>query len=85
MLLATLQPQVRDLAQRFIEIETVVRGSDLVGRDIIAQLGIFLRILGIPSQVLTRQLTPDELRILRQEKNSPWQAHFVWTFFNFAL
>ncbi len=33
---AAFQAQVRDLAQGFVEVEAVVRGRDLVGRDVIA-------------------------------------------------
>ena len=47
------QSSVGKLAQRLIEEKTDVRGSDFVGGDVVAQLGIVLRILSVPRQILT--------------------------------
>ena len=82
---AALQAQIRDLAQGFVEIETVVRGRDLVGRDVVAQLGIVRRVLGVPGQVFAGQLALDQFRVFGKEKNAPLQADFVGTFVDFAI
>jgi hypothetical protein len=74
---AGLQPHVWNFAQSLVEIEAVVRWCDLVGRNVIAQLGIVFRIFRIPWQILSGNLPFDQFRILRQKKNSPLQANFL--------
>src|SRR5262249_4753969 len=63
-----LEAGVRPLAKFFIEEEADMRRRDLVGGDVIAQLGIVLRVPGVPGQVLAGQLPPDQFRIFRKEK-----------------
>ena len=82
---AALQAQVWDLAQGFIEVEAVVRGRDLVGRDVVAQLGIVGWILAVPGQVFAGQLPLDQFRIFGEEKNASLQANFVRTFFDLSI
>ena len=60
-------------------------GRDLVGRDVVAQLGIALRMRGVPRQVFARELTLDELRIFGEEKDSPLQLHPVGALGNSAV
>ncbi len=62
-----------------------MRGSDLVGRNVIAQLGIVGGILGVPGQVFAGQLALDEFRIFGEEKNAPLQADFVGAFFDLSI
>jgi hypothetical protein len=82
---AALQPQIRNLAQRLIEVKAVVRRSDLIGRDVVAQLRIVGRILRIPGQVFTRELTLDEFRVFGEKKNAPLQPDSVRPLFDFAF
>ena len=82
---AALQAQVGDLAQRFIEVEAVVRGRDLVGRDVIAELGIVGRIPGVPGQVFAGQLALDQFRVFGKKKNAPLQANFIGAFVDLAI
>ena len=82
---AALQAQVRDLAQGLVEIEAVVRGRDLVGRDVVAQLGIVGGIPGVPGQVFAGQLAPDQFRVFGEEKNAPLQTNFVGTFVDLSI
>src|SRR5439155_20483602 len=49
---ASLQPRVRNFAETLVEIEAVVRWSDLVCRNVIAQLGIVRGIFRITRQFL---------------------------------
>ena len=82
---AALQPKIRNLAQRLVEVKAVVRRSDLVGRDVVAQLGIIPRILRIPRQVFARQLPLDQFRIFGEEKNASLQPHSVRPLFDLAF
>jgi hypothetical protein len=57
-----------------------VRGGDLVGRDVVAQLGIVGRIFIVPGQVFAGQLALDQFRVFGEEEDAPLQANFVWAF-----
>src|SRR6266699_2189544 len=82
---ASLQPRVRNLAESLVEIEAVVRRSDLVSRNVVTQLRIVRGIFRVPRQILARKLTFDQLRIFRQKKNSPLQPNFVRPLFDFPF
>src|SRR5271165_1159645 len=82
---AALQPEVRNLAERFVKIEAVVRRRDLVGRDVVAQLGIIRWIFRVPRQILTRELPLDQFGIFGEEQDASLQVHFFWPFFNLAV
>ena len=82
---AALQPEVRNLAQRLVKVKAVMRRSDLVGRDVVAQLGIIRGILRIPRQVFARQLPLDQFGIFGEEKNASLQPDFVGPLFDFAF
>jgi hypothetical protein len=62
-----------------------MRRSDLVGRDIVAQLGIIRRILRIPGQIFARELPLDQFRIFGEKKNASPQPDFVRPLFDFAF
>src|SRR3989442_15741848 len=81
----SLPPRVRNLAERLVEIEAVVRRRDLICRNVIAQLGIVRGIFRIPRQILARELAFDQLWILGKKKNSPLQANFVRPLFDFPF
>ena len=74
---AAFQPGVRKLAQRLIEEEADVRRGDLVGGDVVAQLGIFFRMARVPGQIFARQLPLDERRIFSQKQDPARQLHPV--------
>src|ERR1017187_3739941 len=76
---AALQSRVREFSQSLVEEEADMRRRDFVGRNIIAQLGITLRMLRVPRQVFSRQLTLDEFRIFGEEKDAPLQTYAVRT------
>ena len=84
-LVAALQAGVGKLAQRLVEEEADVRRRDLVGGDVVAQLGIALGMLGVPGQVFAGKLPLDELGIFGQEKDSPLQTDHVGALFNGAV
>jgi hypothetical protein len=82
---SALQSQVWNLAQCLIEIKAIVRRSDFVGRDVVAQLGILRRVLCIPGQIFAGKLAPDEFRIFGEKKNAPWQPNSTGPLFDFPL
>ncbi len=84
-LVAALQAGVGKLAQGLVEVEADVRRGDLVGGNVVAQLGIVLRVGGVPGQVFARQLPLDQLGIFGEKKNAPLQAHAVRTLLDLAL
>src|SRR5438105_8770546 len=65
---AALQPQIGDFAEGLVEIEAVVCRSDLVSRDVVAQLGIVRRVLPVPRQIFARQLPLDHCGIRSEER-----------------
>jgi len=67
---AAFQAGVRPLAQLLIEKEADMRGRNLVRGDIVAQLGIVLRVLCVPGQVFSGQLPPDQFWIFSQKKDT---------------
>jgi len=62
-----------------------VSGRYLVGRDVIAELGIVGRIPGVPGQVFAGELTLDQFRVFGEEKNAPLQASLVGAFVDFSI
>ena len=84
-LATTLQPQIWDFSQDLVEIETVVGGSDFIGRDVVAQLGIPRRILRIPGQIFASKLALDELRVFGEKKNAPFEPHPLGPLFDFPF
>ena len=80
-----LQPKIRNLAQRLVEIKAVMRRGDLVGRDVVAQLGIIRRILRVPRQIFARQLPFDQFGVFGEEKNASAQPHLVRPLFDLAF
>src|ERR1700677_3227625 len=84
-LAAAFQPKVGNLAQCLVKVEAVMRRSNLVGRDVITQLGIVGGILRVPWQTLAGKLPLNELGIFREEKNSSLQPDFVRPLFDFAF
>ena len=56
---AAAQPDIGNIAECPVKIKAVVRGSDFIGRNIVAEFGIARRILRIPRQVPTGQLLLD--------------------------
>ena len=84
-LVAALQAGVGKLAQRLVEEEADVRRRDLVGRDVVAQLGIALGMRGVPGQVFARELALDQFRIFGEEKDSSLQFHSVRALGNRAV
>ena len=69
-LVAALQAGVGKFAQRLIKEKADVRRRDFVGGDVVAQLGIALRMLGVPGQVFACKLSLDEFGIFGQEQNA---------------
>src|SRR5205807_5751154 len=84
-LVTALQTCVWKLAQGLIEEKADMGWRDLVGGDVVAQLGIVRRILGVPGQVLARQLTLDQFRIFGEEEDAPAEPHLVRPLFDLAL
>ena len=82
---SALQTEVRNLAQRLVKVEAVVRRSDLVGRNIVAQLGIIRRILRVPRQVVARKLPFDEFGIFGEKQNTSLQTDLVRPLFDLAF
>src|SRR2546421_86717 len=58
-LVAALEPQVGKVAQGFVVVIADVSGGDLVGGDVVAEPG-----LGMPIDVLSRELPAHQLRVL---------------------
>ena len=83
--LAAFQPKIRNLAQRLIKIEAVVRRGDLVGRNVVAQLRIVRRILRVPRQIFAGKLPLDQLGIFGKKKNSSLRLNFVRALFDLAF
>ena len=82
---SALQAEIRDLTECLVEIKTVVSGSDLVGRNVVAQLGIVRGILRVPRQVFARQLPLDQLRVFGEKQNASLQTDFVGPLFDLAF
>ena len=59
--------------------------SNLVGRNVVAQLGIVRRIFRIPRQVFAGELPLDQVWIFGEEKNTSLQPDPVRPLFNFDL
>src|ERR1019366_521532 len=79
-LAATLQAGVGKFRERLVEEEADMRRRDFVGRNIIAQLGIALRMMRVPRQVFSRELALNEFRIFGEEKDASLQAHGIGAF-----
>ncbi len=62
-----------------------MRGRDLVGRDVVAQLGIIGRIRGVPGQFPAVELADDKFRIFGEEENASLQANFIGAFVDLAI
>ena len=62
-----------------------MRRSDLVGRNVVAQLGILPRILCIPWQVFARQLALNQFGIFGEEKNATLQPDSIRPLLDFAF
>ena len=62
-----------------------MRRSDLVGGDVVAELGIVLRIGGVPGNVFARELPLNELGIFAEKKYAPRKANAVRTFLDLPL
>ena len=60
-------------------------GRDLVGGDVVAQLGIALGMRRVPGQVFAGELALDEFRIFGEKKDSPLQFHSVGALGNRAV
>src|SRR4029077_3832283 len=75
--IATLQAGIRPFAQFFIKKEADMCGRDLVRRDVVAQLGIVLRILRVPGQIFPRKLAANQLRIFSKKKDATFKFAFV--------
>src|SRR5271157_1479736 len=84
-LVAALQAGIGKFAQRFIEEEADVRWRDFVGGDVIAQLGIALRMPGVPGKVLSGKLAFDEFGVFGQEQNAPLEMGRVGALLNSAV
>ena len=82
---AAPQPNIGDFAERPIKVETAVRGSDLIGRNVVTEFGIVRRILRVPRQIPTRQLFLDQLRVFSEKQNAPLQPHLVGALFDLAF
>src|SRR5712691_6107178 len=82
---ATLQSEVRNLAQGLVKIKTIVRGSYLIGRNVVTQLRIILGILRIPGQVFARELPLDQFRIFGKKKNASLEPDFVRPLFDLVF
>src|SRR6266566_4255237 len=80
-----LQSEIRNLAQRLVEIKAIMRWSDFIGRDVVAQLGIPRRILRIPGQIFASKLALDELRVFGEKKNAPFEPHPLGPLFDFPF
>src|SRR5581483_11751757 len=81
---AALQAGVGELAQGFVEEEADVRGRDLVGGDVVAQLGIGGRIFRVPGEVLAGQLAADERGIFGEEQDAALEADLGGSLDDFA-
>ena len=83
--IATLETGVGKFSQCFVEEKTDVRRGDFIGRNVIAQFRIVLRILRVPREVFARQLSLEQLRIFGEKQNSPGQAHCRWPLLDFLV
>jgi hypothetical protein len=84
-LIAALQAGIGEFAQRLVEEEADVRRRDLVGGDVVAQLGIALGMLRVPGQVFACKLPLDQFGIFGEEKDSPLQVDHVRALLNGAV
>ena len=50
-----------------------MRRGDLIGGDVVAQLGIIGGVLRVPGQVFAGQLAPDQCRVFRKEQDASGQ------------
>src|SRR5205807_10054415 len=78
-IIAALEAGIRKLSQGLIEEEADVRRGDLVGRDVIAQFGILLRITGVPRQILPGKLTPNQLRVFGEKEDTSRKPNLAGT------
>ena len=75
-----LQPQIREIPQRFVVEETDVGRRDLVGADLVAQP---LPQVGRHPQVQpVVELAADQLGIVGQEEDAAPEGDFRWPFFD---
>ena len=58
---------------------------DLVGGDVVAQLGIVRRIFRVPAEIFPRQLPLNQFRIFGEEEDAPAEPHLVRPLFDLAL
>src|SRR5437016_224625 len=69
-LVAALESEVWEVAQRFVVVIADVGGSDFVGRDIVAQL-----VVPRPGRILSLELRTHEAWILREVQDSAFQSN----------
>ena len=84
-LIAALQAGVWKFTEGLIKEEANVSRRDFVSRNIIPQLGVIHRVLGVPWQIFTGQLPPDQLWIFRKKKDAAGELHRRRTLADFAL
>src|SRR5581483_7359119 len=82
---AALQSKIWNLPQGLVEVKAIMRGRNLVGGNVVAQLGIVGGICRVPGQVLARQLPLDQLGIFSKKKNAPLQLDSVRPLFDFTF
>jgi len=62
-----------------------MRRCNLVGRNVVAQLGIIRRVLRVPCQILPGELPLDQIRIFGEKKDASLQPDLVRPLFDFAF
>src|SRR5262249_33068803 len=79
---AALQSGVRPLPELFVEEKADVRRRNLVSRDVIAQLGIVLRLAECGAMVLTRHVASRHVWLLGQKQDAMPKLGLIRTLFN---
>jgi len=83
--IAAFQSKIRNFAKRFVKVEAIMRGRDLVGGNVIAQLGIVRGIFAVPGEIFARQLPLDQFGIFGEKENAALQPNFIRALFDFAF
>src|SRR5262249_44250923 len=83
--IAAFQAGVRKLAQRFVKEKADVSRGDLVGGDVVTQLGIVSGILGVPRQVFSRELPPNQLRVFGQKEYASLELDLIRPFLDATI
>src|SRR5262249_36262362 len=83
--IAAFQAGIRKFAQSLIEEKADMGRRNLVGGDVVPQLGILPRIPGVPGKVFSGQLASNQLRILRQKEDAARKFDLVRSFLDFAV